>query len=90
MNGLIIALALFGCSDDGTYCQRLAMPAMSFASEADCMAAEQAVLQSDDVLSANYPSVYAECVPATALASLGRGPIDLTKQPFAHRINLVG
>jgi hypothetical protein len=78
MSGLMFALALFGCSDDATYCERLAGKAQLFETRAQCETALEPALESDLVLSADYPSVIADCMSSKELARLGKGPFDLT------------
>jgi hypothetical protein len=79
---IILALALFGCSDDGTYCRRIEGPSETYASQAQCEAAsggaiDKAVTGVDD-----YPTIVAQCLPAATLASFGDRAVDLTKRPF--------
>ena len=76
---IVLALALFGCSDDGTYCRRIDTPTETFTSQAQCEAArgdalDKAVTGIDD-----YPTVVAQCLPAATLASLGERAVDLSK-----------
>jgi len=76
MSGMLFALALFGCSDDGSACQRIAAPERAYGSRGECLAAEGGALQSDSAMSADYPSVFAQCMTKHQLARLGSGPVD--------------
>lgn len=78
MSGMLIALALFGCSDDATYCERLSAPAQTYESRVQCEAAQESVLQTDAVMRVDYPNVISFCTAPTVLARLGDGPVDLT------------
>jgi hypothetical protein len=77
MSGVVFALLLFGCSDDGTACSLLATQPKTYSSQLACEADQASALQSSLALRSEQPSVFAECLPASILASLGRGPIDL-------------
>lgn len=79
MSGMMFALALFGCADDGSACQRLAAPEQAYESRMECMAAQNGALASDAAASADYPSVFAQCLTGPQLASLGHGTVDLRK-----------
>ncbi|NYH96776.1 hypothetical protein [Novosphingobium marinum] len=79
MSTAIFALALFGCADDGTYCERLAFEADTYRTEASCRAAQMDALDSDAARGAQYPSVIAKCMDANSLARLGSGPVNLAK-----------
>lgn len=78
MSGLVIALALFGCSDDATVCERLTHQARSFHSRAECELAIESAFESDLVLRADYPTVIARCMDMGHLARLGDKPVDLS------------
>lgn len=79
MSGMIFALALFGCTDDGSACQRLSGPEQTYESRIECLAAQGAALDSDSAMAADFPSVYAQCMTNTQLAHLGHGAVDLRK-----------
>ena len=79
MSGMIFALALFGCTDDGSACQRLAGPEQTYESRIECLAAQGAALDSDSAMAADFPSVYAQCMTNTQLARLGQGTVDIRK-----------
>ncbi|MBT0667153.1 hypothetical protein HT136_02065 [Novosphingobium profundi] len=79
MSATLIALALFGCSDDGTACRRLDAPAETFQSQAACSGQLDEALATDVALRADAPTVYAQCMPSTQLSALGTGEIDLTR-----------
>ncbi|MDE8650440.1 hypothetical protein [Novosphingobium album (ex Liu et al. 2023)] len=83
MSGVMFALALFGCSDDGTACQRLAGPVQGYESRTACLAAREAALGSDTAMAADYPTVFAQCLDSRQLARLGKGTIDLTRHAAA-------
>lgn len=79
MSATLIALALFGCSDDGTACQRLGPPVETFATQAECSAKLDDAVQSEAAMRAEYPTIYAECLTRRQLAALGNGIVDLTR-----------
>jgi hypothetical protein len=79
MSGLIYALALFGCSDDGTLCERLQGPDTRYESRVECLASQSDAIESDVAMSADYPSVFAQCMTSGELIALGSGNVDLTK-----------
>ena len=76
---MMFALALFGCADDGSACQRLTAPEQTYESRVECMAAQNGALESDTAASADYPSVFAQCLTRAQMASLGHGTVDLRK-----------
>jgi hypothetical protein len=69
MSGMMFALALFGCADDGSACERLASPAQAYESRMECMAAQNGALDSDAAAAANFPSVFAQCLTRSQAAS---------------------
>ncbi len=79
---IILALALFGCSDDGSYCRRIAGPTETFASQTQCEAASAGAIDKTVVGVDDYPTIIAKCLPAATLAAFGDHPVDLTKRPF--------
>ncbi|PEQ12625.1 hypothetical protein B2G71_09940 [Novosphingobium sp. PC22D] len=84
MSGLVYALALFGCTDDGTICERLQGPATTYQSRVECMASQNDALGSHEALSSDYPSVFAQCMTRGELVAMGKGQVDLTKSPQAY------
>lgn len=78
MSGLIYALALFGCSDDATFCERLSDKAQSHETRAACEMELVTALESNLSLRADYPTVIAKCMPKGSLLALGKGPVDLS------------
>lgn len=83
MSGLIYALALFGCSDDGTLCERLEAPATQYESRVECLASQGDAINSHEALSSDYPSVFAQCMTKGELLAMGKGTVDLTKHSTA-------
>lgn len=79
MSVTLIALALFGCSDDGTACERLPTPVQTFETRAACSARLDDALAADAALSADAPTVYAQCLTRHELAVIGKGTVDLTR-----------
>ncbi len=79
MSATLIALALFGCSDDGTACRRLEAPVETYQTRAECFGQLDEALETDSALRADAPTVYAQCMPTSQLAALGTGEIDLTR-----------
>ena len=74
MGGTIFALLLFGCSDDGQACERLAdAQPQHYNSQALCELDADSALESPAARRADYPEVAAKCVPVGALALLGHG-----------------
>ena len=84
MSGMLFALALFGCTDDGSACERLAAAsAQTYESCDACTAAQEGALGSDAAMRADAPSVYARCLTQAQLAQLGTGTVDLRKTGIA-------
>ena len=83
MSGMLFALALFGCTDDGSSCQRLATAEQTYESRVECMAAQNSALDSPVADMADFPSVFAQCMTRTQLARMGHGTIDLRKTGLA-------
>ena len=79
MSATLFALALFGCSDDGTMCQRLETPVQTYDDRAQCTARLDDALSTDAAMRAEAPTVYAQCLTSRQIASLGKGEVDLTK-----------
>ena len=79
MSGMLFALALFGCTDDGSACQRLAGSEQTYESRVECLAAQGSALESDAAMAADYPSVFAQCMTPTQLSRLGKGTVDIRK-----------
>jgi hypothetical protein len=79
MSGMMFALALFGCTDDGSACQRLSASEQAYETRVECLAAQGDALATDPALSDEYPSVFAQCMSRNQLARLGPGPVDLRK-----------
>ncbi|MCB2078115.1 MAG: hypothetical protein KDE55_10510 [Novosphingobium sp.] len=77
MSTAVFALLLFGCSDDGTVCQKLETPAQTYEVRAECIADQPVALQSDAAMAADAPSVYAQCLNERQVALIGNGEIDL-------------
>jgi hypothetical protein len=78
MSGTIFALVLFGCSDDGTLCERLSNAPKLYDSQVLCEADIDTALASEVAVRADYPSVLARCLPSAQVSRLDHGPIDLT------------
>ncbi|GFM27395.1 MULTISPECIES: hypothetical protein [Novosphingobium] len=79
MSATLIALALFGCSDDGSACERLRMPVETYQTRAQCTARLDEALGSDAAMRAEYPTVYAQCLSSRQLSMLGGGKVDLRR-----------
>jgi len=79
MSTLVYALALFGCSDDATLCERLADKAQDYASQAKCEMAFEQAFDSEVARRADYPTVIARCMTRPELAKLGGRPVDLSR-----------
>lgn len=72
------ALLLFGCSDDGTACEKLAYPVESFATAAHCEAKVDDAITSDIAERADAPTVVARCLDRNRAARVSAGLVDLT------------
>lgn len=83
MSGMLFALALFGCTDDGSACERLASPVQTYESRMECMAAQASALEGDAAMSADAPSVFAQCLTKSQLAQLGQGTVDIRRTGIA-------
>lgn len=87
MSGMLIALAMFGCSDDASYCQRLTAATQTYESRLECEAAQDEALGSDAAMEADFPTVIVLCTTPVVLARLGPGPVDLATE--TRRLALV-
>ena len=79
MSGLIYALALFGCSDDATVCERLVDQSKMFESRVACRMETVTALESDLSLRADYPTVIARCLSRAQLVKLDGKQVDLSR-----------
>ena len=79
MSSFVFALALFGCSDDASYCERLSDKARQFESRVQCEMAIDAAFDTDLVKRADYPTVIGKCMNMGHWASLGDKPVDLSE-----------
>lgn len=79
MSSLVFALALFGCSDDATACERLSDKAARYESRVQCEMAIDAAFESDLARKADYPTVIAKCMDRGHWARLGDRPVDLSE-----------
>ena len=79
MSALVYALALFGCSDDATVCERLSDNAQSFQSRLQCEMAMRDAFDSPLVRRADYPTVIGRCMNLGRWAKLGDEPVDLSQ-----------
>ena len=80
MAATTIIMAILGCGDAGAACQPIAVAPARYETVAACVAAQDEVLASTDVL---YPVVTAQCRPAN-----GAEPARLDKpkaEPAAKR-----
>jgi len=74
-----LVLVLFGCSDDLAACERIQAEPVTYVSASDCEEQQARVLQSRAAMSADYPTVVANCVSAKHYAAIGTKPINLNK-----------
>lgn len=79
MSTTLFALALFGCTDDGTACQRLAGKADTYQTQAQCTARLDDALSSETAMRAEYPTVYGQCMSTHKLAAIGSRTIDINR-----------
>jgi hypothetical protein len=73
----IFALVLFGCTDDGTACRRLATQAEQYSAQALCEAAQDNALQSEVALRSDYPTVVSRCLRVEAALLSGQRGVHL-------------
>jgi hypothetical protein len=76
---MLFALALFGCTDDGSACQRIAGPEQTYESRVECLASQGVALESDAAMASDFPSVFAQCMTKAQLAHLGHGTVDIRR-----------
>ena len=74
---MLFALVLFGCSDDGSACQRLSAEPERYSTKSLCEAGQEDALHSDVAMRSDFPTVVSRCVKASAVSSLGRGRVSL-------------
>jgi len=79
MSATLIALALFGCSDDGKVCERLPGRVETYQTRAECFSQIDDALETDAAMRADAPTVYAQCLTTQQLSMLGKGQVDLTR-----------
>ena len=79
MSTLVYALALFGCSDDATICERINAEMPRFESRVACDVAATNAVVSDEAMRSDHPTVIAECMPEGQLLAMGTGMVDLTQ-----------
>jgi len=79
MSATLFALALFGCSDDGTICRRLDDSVQTYRDRAACYAQTGTAVQTETALKAEYPTVYAQCLPSRQMAALGDHDVNLAR-----------
>ena len=79
MSTLIFALALFGCSDDATVCERISTDLPRYETQVACNIAAETAVMSEEAMRADFPTVIAECVTEGALLAMSDGVIDLTQ-----------
>ena len=82
MSTTVIALLLFGCSDDGSVCRQLAARPKYYDSQVMCEADVDMALQSDVSLRADYPSVVAKCLAVEERAIAENRTVDLRDGKF--------
>ena len=74
-----LVLVLFGCSDDLAVCERIQADPVTYVSASDCEAQQASILQSRAAMSADYPTVVANCVSAKHYAAMGSRSVNLNK-----------
>lgn len=79
MSGMLFALALFACTDDGSACERIAAPEQTYETRVACLASQSAALDSDAAMASDSPSVFAQCLTKSQLASMSHGTVDIRK-----------
>jgi hypothetical protein len=87
--GIVFALVLLGCADDGSACQRLDAEPKQYVSKTLCEAEGESALASDAALRADFPNVETRCVaakrPMIAVAGLERPTQRLSNARKAAR-----
>jgi len=74
MSPVAYVLLMFGCTDDGTACERIAAPEQVYAGAGQCEAQIDSALGSEIALRADYPVVEVRCVKVPRKASAGVRP----------------
>jgi len=82
MQSVLFVMAILGCGESDAPCRELGVDQVRYQSEAQCLAASEDVLARRDDL---YPSVVAQCRPASARAQLLRGSeVSLPESQATH------
>lgn len=72
---MVFALVLLGCADDGSACERLAGRPEHYGSQALCEAGQEAALQSESALSADYPTIVSRCLRVGGGAAVAKAVV---------------
>lgn len=67
-------IAILGCADSGASCQTVATLSPRYESAAQCAAARDGALDSNSDL--DFPTLIAQCRPASARPAAARAPIS--------------
>lgn len=68
--GIVFALVLLGCADDGAACERLPIEPEIYVSKAQCQARQDVALQSAAAQRADHPLVISRCLQTGAPAAM--------------------
>ena len=78
-------LVLLGCTDDLSACQRIEVAPTVYVSATTCSSDHARALMSKAAMSADYPTIIADCMTGKQLAALGKGAVDLSGGPTSIR-----
>ena len=69
MSLALYTLLMFGCADDGTACEQIAVPQQVFSAAAQCRAQVAPALNGEIAMRADYPLIEARCVQVSKQAA---------------------
>ncbi|MET0370218.1 MAG: hypothetical protein ABW039_02455 [Sphingobium sp.] len=72
-------LILLGCSDDLSDCRRIPAEPTVYVSATSCQGDHETALLSKTAITADYPTIIADCVTGQQLASLSDKPVDFRR-----------
>ena len=75
MGPLGYIIAILGCADGGASCQTVATLSPRYESAAQCAAARDGALDSNSDL--DFPTLIAQCRPASARPAAASAPVDV-------------
>ena len=69
MSLALYTLLMFGCADDGTACEQIAVPQQVYSAAAQCQAQVAPALNGNVAMRADYPLIEARCVKLSKQAA---------------------